>query len=165
MFRTSSRMSDSLSRATGRVYRRAWRQGLYAAFVFLGALIGQAWGVTGVAVGVLAALLANYLLMAHLSLTIIDVSWAAFSRAQIPAVRLTLLLAVVTLAVTAVTRGLGLPPTVGLLLGTAAAAGTAVLSAWLIPRLTLGENGIRMRDTLRDFVRARLRPAGAGGSV
>lgn len=165
MFRTSSRMSDSLSRATGRVYRRAWRQGLYAAFVFLGALIGQAWGVTGVAAGVLGALLANYLLMAHLSLTIVEVSWAAFARAQIPAIRLTLLLALVTLATTAVTRSMGLPPIAGLTLGVAAAAGTAVLSAWLVPRLVLGENGIRMRDTLRDFVRARLRPAGAGGAV
>jgi PST family polysaccharide transporter len=133
--------------------------------VFAGALVGQRWGVTGVAVGVLGALLANYLLMAHLSLTIIDVSWAAFARTQIPAVRLTLLLAAVTWAATAVTRSMGLPPIAGLFLGAAAAAGTAVLSAWLVPRLALGENGIRMRDTLREFVLARLRPAGAGGSA
>ena len=41
MFRTSYRMSDSVSRATGKVYRRAWRHALYAVLVFLGALIGQ----------------------------------------------------------------------------------------------------------------------------
>ena len=35
MFRTSFRLSDSLSRATGKVYRRAWRQVVFAGMVFL----------------------------------------------------------------------------------------------------------------------------------
>ena len=61
MFRTCYRMSDSLSRATGKVYRRAWRQGLFALLVFLGALAGQAHGITGVAAGVLLAFFLNYL--------------------------------------------------------------------------------------------------------
>ncbi len=67
MFRTCYRMSDSLSRATGKVYRRAWRQGLYARLVFLGALVGQTWGVR--CRGRRARrLFLNYVLMAQLSL-------------------------------------------------------------------------------------------------
>jgi PST family polysaccharide transporter len=165
MFRTSSRMSDSLSRATGKVYRRAWRQAAYAGLVFLGALIGQHWGVTGVAIGVLGALGANYLSMAHLSLTVIDVPWTRYVQAQLPAVRLTILLAAVTLGVAGVTRHLGVVPFAGLLIGAAGAAGAAVLAAWLFPKLVLGENGIRMRDTLRAFVMARLRPVRLRGSA
>jgi hypothetical protein len=49
IFRTSYKMSDSLARATGAVYRRAWRQWLYAGAVFLGAWLGQFWGTAGVA--------------------------------------------------------------------------------------------------------------------
>jgi PST family polysaccharide transporter len=158
MFRTSYRMSDSLSRATGKVYRRAWRHAVYAALVFLGAWVGHYRGVTGVAVGVLGALCINYLLMAHLSLSVVQISWLRFARAQLPALRLTIVVGAVTLAIMAGTRHLGLPPLAGLLAGTAAAAGTAVLAAWRAPELALGESGIRMRDTLSAHLPARLRP-------
>jgi O-antigen/teichoic acid export membrane protein len=55
MFRTSSRMSDSITRATGRVYRRAWRQAFYAVLVFLGAGGGRRGGGWGVGPGRLLA--------------------------------------------------------------------------------------------------------------
>jgi hypothetical protein len=165
MFRTSYRMSDSLSRATGKVYRRAWRQGLYAGLVFLGAWIGQFWGVTGVAVGVLVALLINYLLMAQLSLSVGQITWLRFFQAQLPALSLTLLTAVAAFAVLAGARHVGLPPVVTLLAGAAAAGGIGLLAAWLAPALTLGPDGMRMRDTLRAQLRSRLRPTAAGGSA
>ncbi len=163
MFRASIRMSDSLSRATGRVYRRAWRQWLYAGLVFSGAWIGLRWGVTGVAAGVLCALFTNYLMMAQLGLSVIQVSWRQFAQAQLPAFRLTLVVGLVTAATAAGTRHLGLPPVVGLLAGSAAAAGTAALMVWLAPMIALGERGMSMRDTLRSQLSARLRPARARG--
>lgn len=52
LFRTSYKMSDSLSRAVGAVYRRAWRQWLYAAIVITGTYVGHHWGVSGIALGV-----------------------------------------------------------------------------------------------------------------
>ena len=165
MFRTSSRMSDSLSRATGRVYRRAWRQALYAVLVFAGAWIGHHRGITGVAVGVLGALFINYLLMAHLSLNVGQISWGRFVEAQLPALRLTLVVGGATLAVALVARRLGFPPLLGLLAGGAAATGTAALLIWLSPTFALGPHGIRVRDTLRAFLTARLRPSGAGSST
>lgn len=74
VFRTSYKMSDSLTRATGAVYRRAWRQWLYAGAVFLGAGLGQFWGTPGVAVGVAAAIVLNFVLMLQLSLKLTGVS-------------------------------------------------------------------------------------------
>jgi O-antigen/teichoic acid export membrane protein len=165
MFRTSYRMSDSLSRATGKVYRRAWRQVLYAVLVFLGAWVGHYRGVTGVALGVLAALFVNYLVMANLSLSVAQISWLRFAQAQLPALRLTVLVGAITLAVAAGARHLGLPALVSLLAGAIAAGGTAVLSAWLAPTITLGEHGMRMRDTLRGHLLERLRPAALRGSA
>jgi PST family polysaccharide transporter len=164
MFRTSYRLSDSLSRATGRVYRRAWRQALYAALVFLGALVGRHWGVTGVAFGVLAALFLNYLLMAHLCLSVGQISWLQFIRTQLPALWLTMAVGAVTLAVAAGNRSLGLPPVAGLVAGSAAAVVTAVLAARLAPSVVLGEHGIRMSGTLRTHL-ARLSPSRLPGSA
>jgi O-antigen/teichoic acid export membrane protein len=164
-FRTSYRMSDSLSRATGKVYRRAWRQILYAALVFLGAFIGHYRGLTGVATGVLAALFINFLLMAQLSVSVGRISWLRFAEVQFPAIRLTVVVGAVTIGLAAGTRHLGLPPIVTLVAGLAAAAGTGLLAAWWAPMLTLGEHGVRMRDTLRSHLLNRVSLARPGGSA
>jgi O-antigen/teichoic acid export membrane protein len=156
MFRTSFRMSDSLSRATGTVYRRAWRQVLYAGLVFLGAWVGHYQGLTGVAVGVLVALFANYIAMAQLSLNVVQISWLQFARAQLPALRLTIVIGVVTVAAAAGLRHFGMPPLVGLLIGSAAAGGAAALTIWLAPMFALGDHGIRMGNLLRVYLQARL---------
>lgn len=159
LFRTGYRLSDSLSRATGRVYRRAWRQAFYAALVFLGALVGQNWGITGVAVGVLCALFLNYLLMAHLSLSLVGTSWLEFARVQLPGVWLTVVMGSVTLAAMMGMRHLGFPPLARLVIGSVVAVAAAAFVAWLAPTIALGEYGIRIRDTLRTYLLARLRPA------
>ena len=163
MFRTSYRMSDSLSRATGRVYRRAWRQVLYAVLVFLGAWIGQHYGITGVAVGVLGALFVNYLLMAHLGLSVLQIRWLSFARVQLPAVYLTLVVTAVTLATVVGTRHLALPSLPSLLAGIVAAGGSAIIAVLLAPGLVLGEHGMHIRESLRAYLTARLHPARVRG--
>jgi PST family polysaccharide transporter len=84
LFRTSVKISESLARATGAVYRRAWRTWLFTGLVVAGALAGTPWGLHGVAFGVLGALFANYLLMSHLGMTITGMSWSEFARAHVP---------------------------------------------------------------------------------
>jgi hypothetical protein len=162
MFRTSYRMSDSLSRATGKVYRRAWRQALYAVLVFVGAWIGQRDGITGVAAGVLVALFLNYLLMAHLGLVVLRISWSSFLLAQLPAVWLTIVVGTLTFAAMVATRHLELSPLTRLIIGLLAGTGSAAAAASVAPVLTLGEHGMRMRDTLRAFWLARFHPSQVG---
>src|SRR5438309_3352068 len=82
LFRTSCKISDSLVRATGAVHRRTWRQTVYAILVVAGAWVGQHWGVEGVALAVLATLALNFLLMAHLSLCLVGMSWRTFAAAH-----------------------------------------------------------------------------------
>jgi O-antigen/teichoic acid export membrane protein len=164
MFRTCYRMSDSLSRATGKVYRRAWRQTLFAALVFLGALAGQTRGLVGVAWGVLLAFFINYLSMAQLSLSITGVSWGRFIQVQLPAVRLSLVLWAVTMATMLGMRRTGLPPAAGLAAGVLAAVGSGLIVAWVAPTFALGPDGIRARDMLLGFLpalRKRFAPGGA----
>lgn len=75
VFRTSYKISDSLARARGNVFSRAWRQWVYAGAVVVGASVGAERGLVGVAMGVGFAILLNFFLMMQLSLTSIGGSW------------------------------------------------------------------------------------------
>src|SRR5699024_3306934 len=84
LFRTGYKISDSLARATGAVYRRAWRQIVYAVLVVTGSWIGHHWGITGVAAGVLFAIFINYALMTNLSMKFIDLTFFDIIKSHIP---------------------------------------------------------------------------------
>ena len=79
--RASYKLSDTLSRSLGLVYAAA-RQLVYAVLVVVGALIGQRWGVSGVAACVAVAVIANFGLMAHLILGATGLTWTAFAAAH-----------------------------------------------------------------------------------
>ena len=175
-FRTSYKLSDSLARATGAVYRRAWRQGVYAAAVVGGAFIGHSWGIRGVAIGVLAAVITNFLLMAHLALDLVDMSWPAFALAHTPALVVSAAL-VVTVGPTAVAlRAVGAPAIVVLGCGLMVATAVTVLVVRLAPSLrfkllanvvqaTLGLVPARAGVLAGAVVRAGVRAGSRGGVV
>ncbi|HEV8380681.1 MAG TPA: lipopolysaccharide biosynthesis protein [Gemmatimonadales bacterium] len=126
LFRTSYKVSDSLTRALGAVYRRAWREWTYAAFVIGGAIIGQKWGLPGVAAAVLLALLANYLLTAQLGTSLVSLRWTDYFGAHAPGLRLALVVAIPALAIATLTRSvLELPSPVVLV---ATVLGTAIVT-------------------------------------
>jgi O-antigen/teichoic acid export membrane protein len=145
--RTSYKLSDTLSRALGLVYARAARQLVYAVLVVAGALVGQRWGVSGVAAGVAVAVIANFGLMAHLVLDATGLTWPAFAGAHRRGAALAAALAAAIVPVAVVANGAGLPAVVTLCL--AAAAGLGLLAvvrarhsdvlgpdvAWLYARL------------------------------
>jgi O-antigen/teichoic acid export membrane protein len=155
LFRTSYKMSDSISRATGAVYRRAWRQAIYAGLVFAGAWVGSRWGVTGVSVGVLASLVINFVLMADLSLAVAHTTWRRFAEAHVPAMLTAGLGGSITWLSITLLRHSGASPLlrlVGASLVTLAAIGIAL---WAIPRPLLGPYGIRMLSLLGSFLPGR----------
>lgn len=90
-FRTSYKISDSIARSTGFVYRRAWRQVVYAFLVVFGAYVGHFWGLNGIVVAVVIALMCNFTLMAHLSLKILNMRWNTFIHLHIPSIVLSML--------------------------------------------------------------------------
>ncbi len=148
LFRASPKMDHSIARATGAVYKRAWRQGIYAAFVLGGAWIGQHWGVSGVAIGVLVALVVNFLLMVHLSLSLTSMTWKRFSTIYLSS----LLVAVFTLmevwAIATILRSFALPAIVVLVLSLALTGVILLVQFYFAPRLFLGADGIWMLQTL-----------------
>jgi PST family polysaccharide transporter len=157
LFRTSYKMSDSLARSTGAVYRRAWRQIVYAALVMGGAWVGGAWGLAGVSWGVLAAVTVNFFLMAHLSLQVAEMRWRDFARAHVPSIALA---AVVTPAVWVAATALrhwDASSAVIVVVAGVLTALTSVLLVWSAPSAFLGADGQWMLGALRKFVKTRTR--------
>ncbi|MEO6360334.1 MAG: lipopolysaccharide biosynthesis protein [Sphingomicrobium sp.] len=74
LFRTSYKISDSVSLALGSMVQRAWRQWIYAGAVAAGASLGARWGLPGVSAGVGAAVALNFLMMLQLAMRVTGVS-------------------------------------------------------------------------------------------
>jgi PST family polysaccharide transporter len=155
LFRTSYKMSDALARAAGAVYRRAWRMWIYGALVMGGAALGSPWGVEGATWCVMLAIGCNFLLMAQLSLGLIEMTWGEFLKAHVPALRLTVFTVSMTWAGAALLRPTGWP---ALVVGAGAllvpAAGIA-LGGRYAPAFTLGEDGRWILRTLGEYLPGR----------
>ena len=143
LFRTSCKIGDALVRAAGAVYRRTWRQTVYAILVLVGAWIGQHWGVEGVAVAVLVTLGANFFFMAHLSLQLAEMPWRTFAAAHLPGLALATAMGVPLGLLAEALRVWNLPPLVILCVSTLAILPGVVL-AILLPRVFLGADGCWM---------------------
>jgi PST family polysaccharide transporter len=133
-FRAMYNLGDSVGRARGAVYSKAWRHTLYALGVIGGSIVGSAWGMEGVAVGVVAALVLMYLLMAQLSLRLIGGGWRAYVFAQLPGVVLAVAVAGLVLPLTALLRAAFLPPLVVLTGALLMSLLTAATVGLLLPR-------------------------------
>jgi PST family polysaccharide transporter len=142
LFRTSYKVSASVARATGAVYRSAWRQGVYALLVVAGAWAGHFRGVAGVSLGVLVALAVFFALMAQLSVRLTSITWRDYLAAHAPAASLTLLVGLEVWGVAAALRSLGAPAFAVLAASVGVCLITFAALLGLRPRLALGEDGL-----------------------
>ncbi len=163
LFRTSYKMSDSLARATGAVYRRAWRQGVYAALVVGGAWIGQRWGITGVSYGVLGAITVNFFLMAELSLRLTAMTWKSLLEVHYPALSLTAIVCLEVWGVALLTKTLALPAIVLLSASGLVVASSLLVLLLLTPKFVLGRDGVWMLKMLNSLY-STWRPVEAASS-
>jgi PST family polysaccharide transporter len=164
LFRTGCKISDSLVRATGAVYGRTWRQTAYALLVLAGAWVGHFWGIPGVAVAVFLTLVANFLLMAQLSLRLAAMSWRTFCYAHLPGLALAVLAAGSVGATAALLRAWGLGPVLVLVASVASLAPAAALVSCM-PRRFLGEDGHWMVSRLIGYLPHRARQGSLTGEV
>lgn len=155
-FRTSYKLSDSLARAKGAVYRRAWRQAIYAGSIVIGSLLGANWGIAGVAWAVLIGLGLNFVLMAQLSFDLTGLRWGPFLINHLPAVGLALVVLGEGWLVTDLLRSL-LPPLGVLLITPAVIVATALILIRILPGIFLGEVGRQTVDLLSQSLPRPLR--------
>lgn len=158
LFRMSYKISDSLARATGAVYQRAWRQLIYAGLVVLGSYIGQFWGLYGVAAGVAGSLICNFLLMAHLSQKLTGFNWLALAKVHGNGLLLGLTSGMVTFVLVTLCRQ-HLESHLLTLVVTAFGSGLQVIAAlWFFPDFFMSED---QKGLLHKLLLKRLKKAPA----
>ena len=144
LFRTSYKISDTIVRATGAVYARAWRQAVFAVAVLLCAFVGQNWGLAGVATGVVVALAINFTMMAQLSLRLSGMPWRDFVQCHLAGLVLTMILGPVGFATATWLRGAGAGP-FGVVAGATLVAMLLVpILVWMLPQLILGPDRVHL---------------------
>jgi O-antigen/teichoic acid export membrane protein len=167
-FRTSYRISDSLAYATGAVYRRAWRQAAYAVCVAVAAWAGTRFGLSGVAAGVMIALALNYVLMTHLSLSLLGMPARRVASAQLPGLLLGLVGGGVAWTVAAALRPQGGAPLTVFAVFLAAGAAMVFL-VWALPRIFVGMDSAwapaLLAERMRKFKTRSRTPDRSGGPV
>jgi PST family polysaccharide transporter len=140
-FRMSSKVSDACIKAAGAVYSRAVIQGMYAVMVLVGALIGQRWGIGGVAIAVSIAMSINWLTMAALGGSVTGLSWPRFVRAQAPGAMIAVLVGGTVLGAVEAARAAHLGKVPVLVVAGITAAAVAYMASKLRPQLFLGPHG------------------------
>jgi PST family polysaccharide transporter len=164
-FRMSSKVTDACVKAAGAVYPRAVIQTGYAVMVLVAALVGQRWGVGGVAVAVSVAMGINWLMMAALGRSVTGLSWTRFLRAQTPGAVLAVLIGAVTAAAAEAARGARVGGLVVVVAGGLAAAAMVLATWWLASDRVLGPHGAwasrQVTELLRRGGRCRRAPGAA----
>lgn len=156
-FRLSYRMSDMVARAVGTVFKRAFRQFIFAVLVVAGAWFGHYWGITGVAVGVSAAAIANFFLMAQMSLKITEMSWPELFKLYLPTTFLSLIILTESWGLAVLLRSLPLIPFADLVVAAAAVGLSGVALIWSAPKTFLGEDGTWIAGILAGFLPNRFK--------
>ncbi len=150
LFRTSYKISDSLARAMGTVYQRAFRQAVYAVAVVIGAFVGSQYdSLNWVAVGVTGAIVLNYLLMAQLSLKTAPITWAQFFYRQGRGLLLAALTALGAVPAVLALRQAGAGNLVTLAGGALAALAVLGVCFLVRPAFVLGRDGQWLWDVVR----------------
>lgn len=140
LFRTSYKIDDSLAKALGAVYRRSVRDAIYATVVIVGSFIGLRWGLPGVAVCVLCAVILNYLMAVNMSLQLLDSSWGDVFQILIPGFATGCVTLLLIWPITIFLRTMLLPDLVVMLFSLIFALLGLTIVIWLKPQL-LGTQG------------------------
>jgi len=152
LFRTSYKVADSVARATGAVFRRAWRQWIYAAVMLGGVWFGQHYGLPGVAVAVLVAITLNFCLMSELSIKLTSINWKTFLSAHVPAFCLSIIVGMLSWSIALVMRNLMMPALIILAVAVIISMFAYILIIRFIPHVILGHAYIEILDVFVTYL-------------
>jgi O-antigen/teichoic acid export membrane protein len=141
-FRTGYKMASTLARSKGAVYEAAWREGVYAILVLLGAWAAHPFGIAGVASAVVLAVTIQFILLAHLGLRLTGMTWSEFIAAHVPGVTLGVVVGGVVLGMAEFTREWGWPALGILLVAVLGALATAYAFFALLPASIVGKDSL-----------------------
>jgi O-antigen/teichoic acid export membrane protein len=105
-FRTTVRICDSLARAKGALLQNTYRKIIFFLLIVISSLIGQNYGLIGVAIGVNIAIVINYLVMADFSMRLGGGNIIDFFHAMKPAILISFIVLLPSLPVSIALRTL-----------------------------------------------------------
>jgi len=154
-------ISHYLFMAKNEIYSLSWIQIIYAVLVIIGAWLGLSWNVTGVAIGVVGAMIANTLLIVALSLKLTKIAWRTMLSAFVPSVISGVILGSWAWVISQFLRRLELPKIIILV-----TVIVTCLFAWSLlwrisPDFFFGSIGSRAMYALLDAVPTRMQHIGA----
>ena len=152
LFRMGSKISQACIKATGQVYALALFQFVYAGLVVGGAIIGQHWGVGGVAICVSFAMACDWLNTAYLGRSVTGLTWVRFLVAHTPGMLLAVLIGAAAEVGAEAGRWAHLGHIPVLLAAALAAVAATAAAAWLYPAVFLGPHGIWAQRQARELV-------------
>jgi PST family polysaccharide transporter len=141
VFRNAFVMAYCLDGALGDMRKRMVRDFIYAIAVLIGSVLGVRFGLTGVAVGVLAAIVINYVVAARMSLHLLASSGREYFGSQLPGFGFGLAAAGIAIPVRLGLQRLGAPP-VALLTITGLATVSILAAAIVIRPRIVGSYGL-----------------------
>src|SRR5262245_21951450 len=151
VFHSIYNLGDSLARAKGAVYLKFGCHAAYATCVIIGSIIGTNFGINGVAIGVVVALSAIYLLMGKLSIHLTKSTWREFYLSQLPGVVFGVSIAALALPVTFLLRAKQLPHLVTLFATVAASMIGVTAAALLLPNRWLSRTSLGSIDKVKHY--------------
>lgn len=157
-FQMGYMVGQSVANASGAVLHTAWRSGVYAVLVVLGALVGQRAGLPGVAAGVALAITVNFVLTSQLAMRITGTAVGGFGARHGPALMFTAVAGVTMWVVATGLRRLGAAPPVVLAGSILSATASSALLLRAAPAGMLGQDVVWIAQALRSKTPRPLRP-------
>ena len=157
LFRTSYKISDAITLAMGSMYRRAWRQWIYAGAVMAGALIGTKWGIAGVSVGVGGAVVLNFLMMMHLARQVTSLGLAPIALVHLRQLGIAVLITLPVWLEVTMLREMQLAPAGILAAGICTAAGLGSVM-WFCFRGLFGQEGAWLHQLAMERLKSVIKP-------
>lgn len=140
LFRTSYKVSDSVVLAMGSMYQRAWRQWIYAIAVAGGAVAGTPFGISGVAIGVGAAVMLNFVMLIRLAQAVTNVPTSGILHVHVRHLAGSVLITLPAWAIAELLRWTGASAPI-VVLGAGGAALAVGASLWFKWRFVFGDEG------------------------
>ncbi len=153
-FRSAYKICASVIIARGKVKSFTQTQVIYGTMVILGALVGQKWGIEGVAIGTTVAIIVNYLMLSYYSLKIAELSWKEFLSCHLPGLGLSIVLLTIVLGIASILRAVSLPDYFVIILPGIAVSFVVLVIIWK-PNI-LGSQGMWLRGMITQHLMVRV---------
>jgi len=154
IFRTLSKLGDSLLRAKDAVFQGSWFKAVYVVLIGLGIYFSIPYGMQAVAGAIVAATFIHYVMNMYMCTKLIDINWSKIVGALFPSIGLGIISWVAAFATNKILNLIELPLLIKLLSELVVVFGVLGIAVFFKPRL-LGGNVINLLQYLPEKLKKK----------